>query len=488
MSNIFEQEKFALTRTGSLPANVPSGSMLLKTKLQIPKPNPDHLLRAALLAQLDEGHSVTVIAAPPGSGKTALLAAWIARQRHPCAWLKLDELDNDLQRFLMYLLAAMKVTVADPTVPEQALEAVLGRLTMLPLIIDDYHLISNAAIHEALSFLIAHLEPESRVMIAGRTQPALPLARLRASGRLLEIIDLTLSLEETAVLIGRAPDDDAVAVCLERTAGWLAGVQLAALWLQSGADAQQFGGRYRHVFDYFNEEVFAHQTSAIQAFLLQTALLDELTAPACNALTGRKDGQTLLERLEQLNLFIAPLDDLRQSYRYHPLFADFLRAALNKQPDSREHHLRAVAWYEQIGSFSAAVACALACEAYERAADLIEMHAAQGRDVTDWLDHLPPELIHERSGLIALRDAQYASSMVEPLSDREVEVLTLISTGLSNPEIAKRLIIAVSTVKSHVKNIYRKLNVDTRYEAMQRARELDLRRIQLESDYRRLIK
>ena len=455
---------------------------LLKTKLQIPTLRYPTMTRPHLMTRLQSEQGVVVVTAPIGSGKTTLLVDWAQWSRDAVAWLTLDELDNDLDRFLVYVLAAVEGEdwlERSSALPLEARVSVVSTAlaqTPLTLVLDNYHVISNAAIHEAVIFLIDHLAPYSRLIIAGRTYPPLPLERLRVSGQLAQIDALNFSPSESAQFLDVG---DEVALALtEQTEGWIAGLMLAKLWLKSSADAQGFGAGYRYVYDYFMQEVFAPQPALLQNFLLLTALPDPLCAELCNAVTGRSDGQIMLERLEQLNLFIRPLDDLRRSYRYHPLFRDFLRECLTRQGmgEMPGLHLRASAWYEHSGDLPAALEHALEAHAWERVGGLLERCRAQGVEVDDWLARLPEEM----------RVAQ--AVIVEPLSEREAEVLHLISSGMSNPEIARRLIIAVSTVKTHVKNIYRKLDVDTRYEAMERARDMNLIQLRMENDFRRLIK
>jgi LuxR family maltose regulon positive regulatory protein len=323
--------------------------------------------------------------------------------------------------------------------------------------------------------MIEHLPPDVRLVISGRTTPPLPLARLRAAGQLAQIDNLALTVEDAAVLLGLDADDALARLLHEQTGGWLAGLQLAALWMAERGENDTFGGGYRYLYDYFMEEVVEPQPATLKSFLMHTAVLDVLSGGVCDAVTGRDDGQAMLERLEQLKLFIMPLDGKRQYYRYHPLFGEFLREWLRKrQPDVSDLHLRASVWCERNGTMEQALDHAFEAGNWERGAALINACAERGIDTRRWIERLPEPM-------------RTASALTEPLSEREAEVLEMLSTGMSNPEIASKLIIAVSTVKTHVKNIYRKLDVDTRYEAMQRAREMDLLALRLERDYRRLI-
>lgn len=453
---------------------------LLKTKMLVPAVAEGLVARPQLLARLDAGFPVTLVTAVAGSGKTTLLAQWAHGQEQPVAWLALDELDNDLPRFLAYLTAALEHSdAATPqAAPEATLTTALNALAAAPmtLILDNYQMISNAAIYDATAFLIRHLPPNARLMIASRTLPPLPLARLRSTRRLNQIGELYFTVAESAELFGLDVNDEMARLLVERTQGWLAGLQLAALWLEQADDARAFSGSYRFLYDYFMEEVVASQPAALKQFLLSTSVLDPLFAEICDALTGHTDSQTVLERLEQQNVFIRPLDAERRVYRYHPLFAEFLQEWLKRQHgDVAALHHKASVWYEANQMLDKAIEHAIAARAWERAAALIEAYRHMGVDVEQWVRLLPSEMRPQKA-------------VVEPLSERETEILQLLSKGMSNPEIASKLIIAVSTVKTHVKSIYRKLEVDSRYEAMQRARERDLLAIRMENEYRKLIK
>ncbi|MEO8393064.1 MAG: LuxR C-terminal-related transcriptional regulator [Chloroflexota bacterium] len=471
-----------MTRTAFGATSRVAKFSLLKTKLQIPTLRYPTIPRPQLLARLQSDQAVIVLTAPIGSGKTTLLVEWALWSSDAVAWLTLDELDNDLDRFLAYLIAAAdgedRLDGCGHAPLDATITAISTTLAQAPLtlVLDNYHLITNAAIHEAVTFLIDHLPPYSRLIIAGRTYPPLPLVRLRVSGQLGQIDDLNLNQTEIAQFLEAS--DERSLVLADRTEGWIAGLKLAKLWLKGGADPRGFGAGYRHVYDYFMQEVFAPQPTPLQNFLLITSILDPLCADLCNAVTGQSGGQVMLERLEQLNLFIRPLDDTRSRYRYHPLFGEFLRECLSRQGmgDMSGLHLRASVWHERSGNLPAAIEHALEAHAWERAGALIERCRVGGISVEGWLSRLPEDV----------RLAQ--AVLVEALSEREAEVLHLISSGMSNPEIASRLIIAVSTVKTHVKNIYRKLDVDTRYQAMERARDLNLIQLRMEHDFRKMIK
>jgi LuxR family maltose regulon positive regulatory protein len=424
---------------------------VLATKLYIPPPPPKVVPRPRLIRRLNEGLSrapgVTLISAPAGFGKTTLLSEWIAPDgREPAvraAWLSLDEGDNDPARFLAYLVATLQTIAApigagvtavlpapQPPPVEAILTAVLNDVAALPerfvLVLDDYHAIEAAAIDQALAFLLEHLPPQLHLVIATREDPDLPLARLRARGRLSELraADLRFTPSEAAEFLNRvmglrlAAAD--VAALENRTEGWIAGLQLAALSLQGHPDAagfiQSFTGSHRFVLDYLVEEVLHRQPESIQSFLLRTSLLDRLCGPLCDAvlLAPAGSGQATLETIERANLFIVPLDSERRWYRYHHLFGDLLRqrlrqalAASGEDVDGRrnELHIRASQWYEDNGLDIEAFHHAAAASDVDRAERLIagrgiplHMRGAVVA-ILDWLGSLPESVLKARPSL-----------------------------------------------------------------------------------------
>jgi LuxR family maltose regulon positive regulatory protein len=441
---------------------------LLKTKLHIPPARLGLVPRVRLIGRLNAGleRKLTVVSAPAGFGKTTLLSEWLAtltakppraqppfgivapispfpgeeRTRVRAAWLALDEGDNDIARFLAYLITALQTI--DPAIGQASLsvlrspqapqaEAVLTPLINeileiqghLVLVLDDYHLIESEAIHAAVAFLLDHLPPRAQLVIATRSDPPLPLARLRARGQLIELrqTDLRFTHDEAAELLSQAMEvqlsTDNIAALISRTEGWVAGLQMATLALQARlaqartedvtAFIQAFTGSNRYVLDYLAEEVFQRQPEGIQSFLLQTSLFDRLTAPLCDAVTAQADSQSTLEQLERANLFILPLDDERRWYRYHRLFADLLRKRLHQAHPDMPHtlHRRASDWYEQNGYLAEAIDHALSARDFERAAGLIEQTAETtlGRSEIStflgWVDKLPDGLVCARPTL-----------------------------------------------------------------------------------------
>jgi LuxR family maltose regulon positive regulatory protein len=332
--------------------------------------------RDRLIDTLERGilqYKLILLSAPAGYGKTTLLTQWAHTSRFPIAWLSNDAEDNDLERFFRYLLAAWEQV--QPGVGESPFGLLLGGMSPdseaivaafvnvandvpdhLVFVLDDYHLIDEPSIHQALTFLLDHLPPMLHFVLAGRAEPPLPLARYRARRDLLEFRaeDLQFLQQETKdflnELMGLDLAPDQVLSLQTQLEGWIAGLQLVALNLQhrlTGTDTLVVSGRQRFIADYLREDVLAHLNDDIRPFLLQTCILDRLCGPLCAAVTGRKDSQALLERLERENLFLVPLDDRREWFRYHQLFADFLQAELNRRhPDEIANlHRRAVWWY-----------------------------------------------------------------------------------------------------------------------------------------------
>ena len=398
--------------------NVGMPAAILATKLYIPPPRPRVVRRARLIDRLQAGMqrtpSVILISAPAGFGKTTLVSEWIASltpvpsptRRGEIAWLSLDEDDNDLPRFITYFIAALQTIApavgeatlgalqsSQPPPTDVLLTALLNDLAALGdavLVLDDYHVIESPPVDEALTFFVDHLPPQFRLVIASREDPQLPLARLRASGQLTELraTDLRFTPDEAAAFLNHAMDLNLsagdIAALEARTEGWIAGLQLAALALQgtlsmqgrsdTASFIQAFTGSHRFVLDYLMEEVLQRQPEAVRHFLLQTSILDRLCGPLCEAVTERTGGRGLLETLERGNLFVVPLDDQRQWYRYHHLFADVLHARLVDEQADRvaELHRRASVWYERNDLPADAIRHALIAKDSARAANLIE--------------------------------------------------------------------------------------------------------------------
>jgi LuxR family transcriptional regulator, maltose regulon positive regulatory protein len=409
---------------------------LLTTKLHIPPTRTNLVARPRLLSRLNEGQTrpLTLLSAPPGFGKTTLVTAWLEQQDLPAAWYSVDERDNDLNRFLAYLTAALETI--QPEVGRQTLNRLHSRgrpplesvMTLLcndiaaishpfVLVLDDYHLVELQAIHEAMTFLCDHLPSPMHLILATRADPPWPLARLRARNQLVELRapDLRFTPDEAAAFLNQTMGlhltPEQVAALDTRAEGWIAGLQLAALSIQGHQNVagfvHAFTGSHRFVLDYLAEEVLQHQAPEVQTFLLQTCLLEQMNAALADAVTGRNDSGHILAYLEKANLFVVPLDDARQWYRYHHLFADLLQARLlESQPEQVvEMHRRASAWYEQNGFANEAVDHALSAQDYERAARLIDLTAptllirSEDRTLRTWLAALPNDYVRARPSL-----------------------------------------------------------------------------------------
>ncbi len=442
---------------------------LLATKLRIPEARPAQVARPRLLERLDEGlrlgRRLTLVSAPPGFGKTMLIREWLAASDRRAAWLTLDEGDNDPARFLRYLSAAagQSATEGEPATAQDQLIRIINDIATtdqeLLLVLDDYQEVRNFVVHDLVAFMLAHQPANLHLVIGTREDPPLPLPRLRARDQVTEVRARALRFtpEEAAAFLNRTLRLDlpaaAVAALSARTEGWITALQLAGLALAAPAGGDRpageadafvaaFAGDDRYIADYLVAEVLERQPEALREFLRQTAILDRLCAPLCQAITGRDDAQALLEHLEAANLFLAPLDNRREWYRYHMLFAEMLRLTLSAGQQG-ELHRRAAGWCDANGHPDLAVHHA------RRAAELAAI-AANVRRPAPAAEQL----------------------LIESLSEREIEVLQLIAAGLSNQEIADRLVIAPGTVKRHINNIYGKLQVGSRTQAIAVAREL----------------
>jgi LuxR family maltose regulon positive regulatory protein len=414
---------------------------LVHTKLRPSQARPNLVARPRLITKLEReaGRKLTLISAPAGFGKTTLLLEWLKRHdgsEGSVAWVSLDEGDNDPVRFLAYLVAALRRTVGErfgegvlatlrsPESPrmEAVLSALINELADLPgevaVILDDYHVIDSESVHRIVSFLLERLPEDAHLVISGRVDPPLPLARLRARGQMTELhaADLRFTPEETTAFLGDTMgldiSADDIAALEHITEGWIAALQLAALSMRERKDVSgfigSFSGSHRDVFDFLAEEVLDRQTERVQTFLLETSILGSLSGPLCDALTGRNDGQRTLEQLERENLLVVPLDDDRVWYRYHHLFADFLRSRLERERPEQlaPLHLRASEWYEENAFVAEAVRHALLGGDHEQAARLMEGGVGQtwyrGEVMTllGWLRELPKEAMRRRPLLL----------------------------------------------------------------------------------------
>ena len=408
---------------------------ILATKLYIPPPRPGLVSRPRLNERLSEGlqSKLILISAPAGFGKSTLLIDWVHQSNMPVAWISLERGDNDWGGFLAYFVAALQTIEAgigetvqamiqspQPPSQESVLTALINEVATLKkdfiLVLDDYHVIEARQIHDSLAFLLDHLPPRMHLVISGRSDPFLPLSRMRSKGELTELRaeNLRFSAQETTTFLnqvmGLTLSRQEVDALEARTEGWIAGLHLAALSIldrtQSGEDPTgfiaAFAGDDRFIVDYLVDEVLAQLSQETKDFLLQTSILERLSGSLCDAVTGRNGGQKSLERLERANLFITPLDSRRRWYRYHQLFADLLRQRLQESANPEEIealHMRASRWYEENDFFVEAVEHALAAQEHTHVIRLIYSGSAgifmrsELKLLLRWQAALPGELL-----------------------------------------------------------------------------------------------
>ena len=378
---------------------------LLNTKIQIPTLPRGLIPRERLFSQLNNGlvTRLILLSAPAGCGKTSLLCDWIRlRSSTPAfVWVALDEADNDPNLYLQYVIAALQVVnpligqrtlpalqSPYPPHPNEIIPGIINQIQQrnekIALVLDDYHLITNSKVHELTIQLIERGGPGLQMVLASRADPPIPIYRYRAQGALAELrqADLNFTLEEAKIFLQQALSEtlkaDEIATLHQRTEGWIAGLQMAALSMQGCKDKsafiRSFSGSHRYVLDYLMEEVLKQQPAAIQEFLFKTSILERMTASLCDALTGRDDSHSVLGQLDKANLFIISLDDERRWYRYHHLFADLLQQRLRQEQrySVQDIHRQANEWYEKNGLITDAMHHALKAKDYERAAKHIE--------------------------------------------------------------------------------------------------------------------
>ncbi len=406
---------------------------LLRTKLAPPRLYATLVPRTSLLARLDEGlaRKLTLVSAPTGYGKTTLVAQWLAAHSNPAAWVLLDAGDNDSIRFWRYVVTACRafdatlgkaalvlLRSAQPSL-EVVLTTFINELAQLggqyTLVLEDYHVITSQQVHETMTFLLDHLPPVLHLVLMTRSEPLLPLARLRASNQLNELgsDDLRFSSEEIQAFFqqvtGLPLSVESVRRLETQTEGWAAGLRLAALAIEGKRSATtieqflaSFSGWHRHVTEYLTAEVLATQPEPMQEFLLQTSILNRLTASLCDAVTGRSDSASLLAQLERANLFVLPLGDSSQAwYRYHALFAEAMRHTARErfsEEGMRALCTRASAWYEAHGLLNEAIETAIVAQQFPRAATLIErsLDLRSQRELytfRHWVEQIPPEVL-----------------------------------------------------------------------------------------------
>nr|BBH86104.1 LuxR family transcriptional regulator [Thermosporothrix sp. COM3] len=451
--------------------NTSTSSDLLSTKLTAPYARAAHIQRPRLFKLLNAGleGKLTLVSAPAGFGKTTLVGEWAAQHAPlPVAWVSLDSGDNDPYRFWRYVLAACQMlypmdtaaldllNAARPPSFESMLTTFINELARLPergiMILEDYHVIHLPVIHEAMTFLLEHLPPSLHLVLITRAEPPLPLARLRAHGEMHEIHaeQLYFTLEETETFLQKTLASpltpETLARIHARIEGWPTGLRLLALALQGHTEQREieriyttFSGTHRHIFDYFEEDVLATQPEALQTFFLQTSILTRLHASLCDAVTDRADSAQLLEKLEQSNLFLLPLDDKRQWYRYYALFAEAMQHIAQRRLGTAELcklYTRASHWYEEQKLYPEAIEAALAAGNVKHAAVMIERHFSLQQNMIElhtryrWLRQIPAETLQEHPNLCLL----FALAMLYTLDRSSPAILEPVEQVLSLAE------------------------------------------------------
>jgi LuxR family maltose regulon positive regulatory protein len=440
------------------------------------------MLGERLDTTLDAGHRLTLVSAPAGFGKSTLLSDWLTdlnqRQKNTrVGWLSLDDGDNDLTRFMAHLVAALQraeldvdaavldslstaptATALTPLVNDLARAGEKEPGTQWIVVLDDYHAIAASEVHEAVTFLLDHLPDHLHLVMATRSDPPLPLARLRSRGELTELraAELRFTPAEVGEFLNRvmglelmAADVDALE---DRTEGWIAGLQLAALSLRRIADRDQvagfisaFTGSNRFVIDYLADEVLTRQSPQVRDFLLRTAILDRLHGRLCDAVTGGTEGTRTLADLERGNLFVVPLDNERSWYRYHHLFADVLQARLLAEHPEQvpDLHERASGWFAARGLVVDAVRHALAAEDFDRARYLMEealpemRRSRQDRLLLTWMRSLPQPVVR-RSPVLSLVSAwsQLMSGNLDAVEPRLDDAEAALAAGSHDHDLA----------------------------------------------------
>lgn len=370
-------------------------------------------------------HRLTLVTAPAGYGKTSLIAEWVRNTTCTVIWLSLDEMDNDFELFFRYWVTAWRAS--EPSIEESGLNLLVGSVSPdheavtaefvnladelagdVVFVLDDFHVIQDQSILEALTSILDNAPPSIHVVLLGREQPSLPVARYRARGQVFEVTfeDLQFSIEETTrlltLLTGHHVDQQRIETLRDHTEGWVAGLQLAGLAMRSNSGSQEhleISGRHRFIADYLNQEIFRQLDDDIQTFLVQTGILAQLCGSLCDAVTGRDNSQSVLELLERECLFLIPLDDRREWFRYHGLFADFLKGELSRWDvdEVGRLHRQAGRWFFEQG---------LADEAFEHAVDgndpnlalaiferylQLKVNTGEIAGVVRWVEALPPD-------------------------------------------------------------------------------------------------
>ena len=504
--------------------------MLLKTRFYLPPLRKQSVYRSSLVDKLNQssGGELVIIAAPAGYGKSTLVSQWLHHFPHTFAWLTLDSSHNAPLQFWRYILNALQSI--QPTVGIKAKRLIeqkeafpvsdivisllndLDQLSShsesnkvqtvnsaITLVLDDFHLLENKQLLSLINLFLDHQPSGIRLVITSREEPPLALARRRANNQLVTFTskDLAFSFEESQQFFTDAMalelEESTVNTLLKGTEGWVAGLQLAALSLKSGnsntEELVKNTGLDRHIEDYLFEEVFSCQADEIQSFLIKTSLAPRFCAGLTNKITDSNNSQTVLIKLEQANLFLVPLDNHRIWYRYHDLFRQFLLQRFRQLSSETQcsYHAHAANWYEQSGYIEEAIDQHLLCNQWLSAITLMKALTSEANNTIDsaqlerWRDCLPPPeaagiaplLSTERTSTPSLTETTTLIQGAEPLTQREKEVLTLVTQGHPNKIIAEKLHISLNTLKVHIRNLYGKIGVENRTQILVKMNQQD---------------
>lgn len=443
---------------------------LLVTKVSLPILRRILVPRKKVLRQLSEGvqdgHLLTLVSAPAGYGKTTTIRMWVKEAGYPVAWVTLEKSDNDLKQFLAYVLTALQLAGDDlgqaalevvEKTQEINLQRILGLLINdlydlnqpILLVLEDYHLIENEKIDQVIELMLNQAIANLHLVITTREDPNLPLTRLRVRNQLTELraIDLSFSLEEAGEffsnVMGVNLSKREMEILQNRTEGWVASLQLAALSLKESEDptkfVEAFRGTHRHVLDYLIQEVLISQPDEIREFLYRTSILDQLSPSLCEAVTGQKASRKYLHYLENSNLFLVPLDEKQTWYRYHALFAELLRNQfLQAEPERVDDlHEYAADWYQKNGFIEKAVEHAFQISSSSKVFELIEMSAfpmlyrGEVSTVVGWFDRLPESLM-QSSPMMCISKAWALAVMQHQTRTEEVEQALQAADGALN--------------------------------------------------------
>lgn len=484
--------------------------MLLRTRFYIPPHKPEHLVRSRLLASLQQtqGGELVLISAPAGYGKTTLVSQWLHTHSHSFAWLIVDESQGLGEVFWQHIIEALQTLL--PDIGQQSLEflrskdvekAVISLLNDLDrldvaqqsehaytLVMDDFHKAQSEENLASLNLFLDHLPPSLRIVMTVRQDPALALARRRSNGQLkqLQQDDLAFSDEECQSFLSHKLKQTISAELAHQitqaTEGWVTGIQLSSMSaktrLMESKDSSP--NLNRDMADYLFEEVFSQQPQRVQDFLLATSILEKFCPALCNQLCQLENSYQLIKEVEAANLFIIALDNHRSWYRYHDLFRQFLRLQVQNLPPSRLYNWHTLArdWFEQAGYYQQAYAHSVAIEDWLSCEKLFALIAEEKKDLglehslIPLLINLPTTLAQALENDLCLdkptntQPVNHHLDLIEPLTQRENQVMALVQQGLANKDIAEQLFISPNTLKVHIRNLYGKMGVENRTQAL----------------------